>query len=208
MFWMFIHHNWRGSFRKVTAQVITASPERLRKSWLDLQIMFVTDSQFSQTKMPKRICRRTLISVFHNLRMPDMFWANQKIIYIYIYTPRTGKVRHGSSGNFKLKFASQLYQKCESSRSRDTSSLRCTRVYSKFYGACPKVLGCKSNIAWSVRSKDRVDYVALINLYSTNFETACKGKRKYKPGEEFYQVERLVSRHSDWGSDHQREWCS
>ena len=203
---MFIHHKWRGSFWKVTAQVITAGPKHLWKSWLDLQIMFVTDSQFSQTKMLKRICRRTLISVFHNLRMPDMFWANQN--YTYIYTPRTGKVRHGSSGNFKLKFAPQLYQKCESSRSRDTSSLRCTRVYSRFYGACPKVLACKSNIAWSVRSKDRVDYVALINLYSTNFETACKGKRKYKPGEELYQVERLVSRHSDWGSDHQREWCS
>ena len=187
---MFIHHNWRGSFWKVTAQVITAGPKHLWKSWLDLQIMFVTDSQFSQTKMLKRICRRTLISVFHNLRMPDMFWANQN--YIYIYTPRTGKVRHGSSGNFKLKFASQLYQKCESSRSRDTSSLRCTRVYSRFYGACHA-----SNIAWSVRSKDRVDYVALINLYLTNFETACKGKRKYKAGEEFYQVERLVSRHSD-----------
>ena len=192
---MFIHHNWRGS-------------QHLWKSWLDLQIMFVTDSQFPQTKIPKRICRRTLISVFHNLRMPDMFWANQNYIYIYIYIYiRRELERLGMAlpENFKLKFASQLYQKCESSRSRDTSSLRCTWVYSKFYGACPKVLGCKSNIAWSVRSKDRVDYVALINLYSTNFETACKGKRKYKPGEELYQVERLVSGHSDWGSDHQRE---
>ena len=81
-FCMFIHHKWRGSFWKVTAQVITAGPKHLWKSWLDLQIMFVTDSQFSQTKMLKRICRRTLISVFHNLRMPDMFWANQNYIYI------------------------------------------------------------------------------------------------------------------------------
>ena len=62
-FWMFIHHNWLGSFRKVTAQVITAGPEHLWKSWFDLKIMFATDSQFSQTKMPKRICQRILISV-------------------------------------------------------------------------------------------------------------------------------------------------
>ena len=57
-----------------------------------------------------------------------------------------------------------------------------TVVYSKFYGACPKVLGCKNNMARSVRCKDRVDYNALNNLSSANFETASKGKRKYKPG--------------------------
>ena len=37
-----------------------------------------------------------------------------------------------------------------------------TAVYSKFYGACPKVLGCKNN-------KDRVNYVSLNNLSSANF---------------------------------------
>ena len=57
-FWMFIHHNWRGSFRKVTAQVITASPERLRKPWLDLQIKFVTD-ELPIIKMPGYISKIT-----------------------------------------------------------------------------------------------------------------------------------------------------
>ena len=70
-----------------------------------------------------------------------------------------------------------------------------TVVYSKFYGACPKVLGCKNN-------KDRVNYVSLNNLSSANFEIASKGKRKYKPGEKFYQAERLASKHSDHGSNH------
>ena len=70
-----------------------------------------------------------------------------------------------------------------------------TAVYSKFYGACPKVLGWKNN-------KDRVNYVSLNNLSSANFEIASKGKRKYKPGEKFYQAERLVSKHSDHGSNH------
>ena len=57
-FWMFIHHNWRGSFRKVTAQVITASPERLQKPWLDLQIKFVTD-ELPIIKMPGYISKIT-----------------------------------------------------------------------------------------------------------------------------------------------------
>ena len=71
------------------------------------------------------------------------------------------------------------------SRSRDTSSLRCTRVYSKFYGACPKVLGCKSNIAWSVRSKNRVDYVALINLIRRILKQLVKAKGNINPGKRF-----------------------
>ena len=49
-------------------------------------------------------------------------------------------------------------------------------------------------MARSVRCKDRVDYNALNNLSSANFETASKGKRKYKPGVKLYQVERLVSK--------------
>ena len=49
-------------------------------------------------------------------------------------------------------------------------------------------------MARSVRCKDRVDYNALSNLSSANFETASKGKRKYKPGVKLYQVERLVSK--------------
>ena len=53
-----------------------------------------------------------------------------------------------------------------------------TVVYSKFYGACPKVFGFKNNMARSVRSKDR----------------ASKDNRKYKPGVKLYQVERLVSK--------------
>lgn len=61
-----------------------------------------------------------------------------------------------------------------------------TAEYSKFYGACPKVLGCNS---------------------SANFGTASNGKRKYKPGEKLYQAERLVSKHSDHGSNHKQEWA-
>ena len=70
-----------------------------------------------------------------------------------------------------------------------------TAVYSKFYGVCPKVLGCKNN-------KDRVNYVSLYNLSSANFEVVSKGKRKYKPAEKLHQAERLVSKHSDHGSNH------
>ena len=41
----------------------------------------------------------------------------------------------------------------------------------------------QNNITQSVRSKDCVDYVALNNLSSADFETASKGRnRKYKPG--------------------------
>ena len=60
------------------------------------------------------------------------------------------------------------------------------------------MLGSKNN-------KDRVDYVALNNLSSANFETAFKGKRKYKPGEKLHQVERLVNKHSAEGSNHYQE---
>ena len=44
-----------------------------------------------------------------------------------------------------------------------------------------------------VRGLDRVDYVALSNLPSADFEIASKGKRKYKPGSKLCQVDRLVS---------------
>ena len=57
----------------------------------------------------------------------------------------------------------------------------------------PEGVRLQNNITQSVRSKDRVDYVALNNLFSADFETASKGKRKYKPGAKLYQVERLVS---------------
>ena len=43
------------------------------------------------------------------------------------------------------------------------------------------------------------------NLSSANFEIDFKGKRKYKPGEKLYQVEKLVSGHSDEGSNHYEE---
>ena len=58
----------------------------------------------------------------------------------------------------------------------------------------PEGVTLQNNITQSVRSKDRVDYVALNNLFSADFETASEGKRKYKPGAKLYQVERLVSK--------------
>ena len=58
----------------------------------------------------------------------------------------------------------------------------------------PEGVRLQNNITQSVRSKDRVDYVALNNLFSADFETGSKGKRKYKPGTKFYQVERRVSK--------------
>ena len=50
------------------------------------------------------------------------------------------------------------------------------------------------NMARSVRSKERVNYIALNNLSSADFEPVSTGKRKYKPGAKLYQVERLVSK--------------
>ena len=61
----------------------------------------------------------------------------------------------------------------------------------------PEGVRLQNNITQSVRSKDRVDYVqyvALNNLFSADFETASKGKRIYKHGAKLYQVERLVSK--------------
>ena len=46
----------------------------------------------------------------------------------------------------------------------------------------PEGVRLKNNMARSVRSKDRVDYIA------------SKDIRKYKPGVKLYQVERLVSK--------------
>ena len=94
-FWMFIHHNWRGSFRKVTAQVITASPERLRKPWIDLQIKFVTD-ELPIIKMPGYISkittktRKDTASVFYIFRLLvthvylTAHWMNKIIISLQI----------------------------------------------------------------------------------------------------------------------------
>ena len=59
----------------------------------------------------------------------------------------------------------------------------------------PEGVRLQNNITQSVRSKD-LDYVALNNLFSADFETASRGKRKYKPGAKLYQVKRLVS--IDW----------
>ena len=39
-----------------------------------------------------------------------------------------------------------------------------------------------------------VDFFALNNLSSADFETAFKGKRKYKIGTKLYQVERLLDK--------------
>jgi len=66
----------------------------------------------------------------------------------------------------------------------------------KVQRSMPEGVKLQNNITQSVRSKDRVGYVALFinNLFSAEFETASKGKRKYKPGEKLYQVERLVSK--------------
>ena len=57
----------------------------------------------------------------------------------------------------------------------------------------PEGVRLQNNITQSVRSKD-LDYVALNNLFSADFETASKGKRIYKHGAKLYQVERLVSK--------------
>lgn len=48
-------------------------------------------------------------------------------------------------------------------------------------------------MAKSVRSKERVNYIALNNLSLVDFEPVSTGKRKYKPGLKLYQMERLVS---------------
>ena len=57
-----------------------------------------------------------------------------------------------------------------------------------------------------LRSKDHVDYVALNNLFLAEFETASKGKRKYKRGAKLYQVEIVIDLgifgHIDRGSNH------
>ena len=49
-------------------------------------------------------------------------------------------------------------------------------------------------MARSVRSKECVNYIAQNNVSSADISPVCKGKRKYKPWEKFYQVERLVSK--------------
>ena len=64
----------------------------------------------------------------------------------------------------------------------------------KVLRSMPEGVRLQNNITQSVRSRDRVDYIALNNLFSADFETASNGKRIYKPGAELYQVERLVSK--------------
>ena len=58
----------------------------------------------------------------------------------------------------------------------------------------PEGVRLQNNVTQSVISKDRVDYFALNNLSSADFETASKGKTKYKPGTKLYQVERLIGK--------------
>ena len=55
-------------------------------------------------------------------------------------------------------------------------------VFSKFNRACPKVFNYVQNMARSVRSKERVNYIALNSLSSADIEPVFTGKRKYKPG--------------------------
>ena len=65
----------------------------------------------------------------------------------------------------------------------------------KVLRSMPEGVRLQNNITQSVRSRDRVDYIALNNLFSAaDFETASNGKRIYKPGAKLYQVERLVSK--------------
>ena len=78
-------------------------------------------------------------------------------------------------------------------------------VYSKFNRAGPKVWNYVQNMARSVRSKERVNYIALNNLSSTDIEPVSTGKRKYKPWAKLYQVERLVSKRKS--SNKPLCWC-
>ena len=55
----------------------------------------------------------------------------------------------------------------------------------KVLRSMPEGVRLQNNITQSVRSKDRVNYVALNNPFSADFETASKGKRKYKPRAQF-----------------------
>ena len=64
----------------------------------------------------------------------------------------------------------------------------------KVLQSMPRYVRLQNNMARSSRGTDRVDYVALNNLSSADFETASKGKRKYKPGAKLYEVERLISK--------------
>ena len=51
-------------------------------------------------------------------------------------------------------------------------------VYSRFNSAGPKVLNYVQNMARSVRSKERVNYIALNNLSAADIEPVSTGKRK------------------------------
>ena len=53
-----------------------------------------------------------------------------------------------------------------------------TAVYSKFNRTSPKVLNYVQNMARSVRSKERVNYIALNNLSAADIEPVSTGKRK------------------------------
>ena len=65
-------------------------------------------------------------------------------------------------------------------------------VFSKFNRACPKVFNYVQNMARSVRSKERVNYIALNSLSSADIEPVFTGKRKCKSGAKLYQVQRPV----------------
>ena len=65
----------------------------------------------------------------------------------------------------------------------------------------PGGIGLRKNMARSVRSKEHVNYVALDNLSSGDFEQVSTGKRNNKPGSKLYQVERLVSKRKSSAGD-------
>ena len=80
------------------------------------------------------------------------------------------------------------YQKSESFRSRDTPVCGVLKVQQ----GMPKGIKLRTNygkiMARSVRSKERVNYIALNSLSSADVEPVFTGKRKYKPGAKLCQV--------------------
>ena len=55
----------------------------------------------------------------------------------------------------------------------------------KVLRSMPEVVRLQNNITQSVRSRDRVDYIALNNLFSADFETASNGKSYINPGQNY-----------------------
>ena len=80
------------------------------------------------------------------------------------------------------------YQKSESFHSRDTPVCGVLKVQQ----GMPKGIKLRTKygkiMARSVRSKERVNYIALNSLSSADIEPVFTGKRKYKPGAKLCQV--------------------